>query len=202
MRYLCRDANGSRPKAFLVLDGPSTDHITCRALASRRFEVTVTGPGGHSWSDYGAGNPVHALSRVIAEFTSADFTSSFTSASGAAADPAPRSSFNFGLIQGGTSINCIPTEARAKADLRSESPERIDQMAALLAASVEEAADAENERATAGRVSAKLKEIGSRPGGQLGEGAAMLECVRAVDSFLGVRSHLDCSSTDANIPLS
>src|SRR6185369_4992324 len=111
MRYLCRDANGSRPKAFLVLDGPSTDHITCRALASRRFEVTVNGPGGHSWSDYGAGNPIHTLSRVIAEFTSADFTSSFTSASGAAADPAPRSSFNFGLIQGGTSINCIPTEA-------------------------------------------------------------------------------------------
>src|SRR6266576_1199357 len=89
MRYLCRDANGSRPKAFLVLDGPNTDHITCRALASRRFEVTVTGPGGHSWSDYGAGNPIHALSRVIAEFTSAEFTSS--QASAAPADPAPRS---------------------------------------------------------------------------------------------------------------
>ena len=68
MRYLCRDSNGSRPKAFLVLDGPNTDHITCRALASRRFEVAVTGPGGHSWSDYGAGNPVHALSRAIADF--------------------------------------------------------------------------------------------------------------------------------------
>src|SRR4029077_433863 len=108
MRYLCRESNTSRPKAFLVLDGPSTDHITCRALASRRFEVAVTGPGGHSWSDYGAGNPVHALSRVIAEFTSADF------AAAAPNEPTPRSSFNFGLIQGGTSINCIPTEARAK----------------------------------------------------------------------------------------
>jgi len=84
MRYLCRESNGSRPKAFLVLDGPNTDHITCRALASRRFEVAVTGPGGHSWSDYGAGNPVHALSRVIAEFTSADF------AVGAPHEPAPR----------------------------------------------------------------------------------------------------------------
>ncbi|MGH9593736.1 MAG: peptidase dimerization domain-containing protein, partial [Bryobacteraceae bacterium] len=105
-------------------------------------------------------------------------------------------------IQGGTSINCIPSEARAKADLRSESPERIEQMAALLATSVEEAADRENDRATAGRVTAKLKEIGSRPGGQLREGAAMLDCVQAVDAFLGIRSHLDCSSTDANIPLS
>ena len=196
MRYLCRNSNGSRPKAFLVLDGPNTDHITCRALASRRFEITVTGPGGHSWSDYGAGNPVHALSRVISEFTSAEFTTA------ARADPAPRSSYNFGLIQGGTSINCIPTEARAKVDLRSEKPERIDEMASLLAACVAQASETENSRATGGRVAAKLKEIGSRPGGELSEGAPILNCLLAVDAFLGIRSRLDCSSTDANIPLS
>jgi tripeptide aminopeptidase len=195
MRYLCRNSNASRLKAFLVLDGPNTDHITCRALASRRFEAIVTGPGGHSWSDYGAGNPVHALSRAISEFTS-----SFPA--GAPADPAPRSSINFGLIQGGTSINCIPMEARAKVDLRSEKAERIDEMAALLAASVAHAAEVENSRATGGRVSARLKEIGSRPGGELREGAPILNCLLAVDAFLGIRSRLDCSSTDANIPLS
>ena len=191
MRYLCRNSNASRPATFLVLDGPNTDHITCRALASRRFEVAVTGPGGHSWSDYGAGNPVHALSRAIAGFTDAF-----------PADATPRSSFNFGLIQGGTSINCIPTEARAKVDLRSENPERIDEMASLLAASVAQAAEAENQRATGARVTARLKEIGSRPGGELKEGAAILNSVLAVDAFLGIRSRLDCSSTDANIPLS
>jgi acetylornithine deacetylase/succinyl-diaminopimelate desuccinylase-like protein len=191
MRYLCRESNGSRPKAFLVLDGPNTDHITCRALASRRFEVAVTGPGGHSWSDYGAGNPVHALSRAIAEFASA-----------VPADSLPRSSFNFGLIQGGTSINCIPTEARAKVDLRSEKPDRIDEMASLLAACVAQASESENSRATGGRVIARLKEIGSRPGGELTEGAPILTCLLAVDAFLGIRSRLDCSSTDANIPLS
>jgi acetylornithine deacetylase/succinyl-diaminopimelate desuccinylase-like protein len=191
MRYLCRSSNGSRPKAFLVLDGPNTDHITCRALASRRFEVTVTGPGGHSWSDSGAGNPIHALSRAISEFTAA-----------APNDPTPRSSFNFGLVQGGTSINCIPTEARAKVDLRSEKPERIDEMASLLAACVAQASETENSRATGGRVTARLKEIGSRPGGELPEGAPILTCLLAVDAFLGIRSRLDCSSTDANIPLS
>ena len=195
MRFLCREANGSRPKAFLVLDGPNTDHITCRALASRRFEVVVTGPGGHSWSDYGAGNPVHALSRAISEFTS-------SVTSGVPNDPTPRSSFNFGLIQGGTSINCIPSEARAKVDLRSEKPEKIDEMASLLGASVAQAAETENSRATGGRVTARLKEIGSRPGGELREGAAILSCLLAVDAFLGIRSRLDCSSTDANIPLS
>lgn len=197
MRYLCRDANGARPKAFLVLDGPNTDHITCRALASRRFEVAVTGPGGHSWSDYGAGNPVHVLSRIISEFTAAaPSDSADAKASG------PRSSFNFGLIQGGTSITCIPSDARAKVDLRSEKAEKIDEMASLLGVCVAQAAEAENSRATGGRVAARLKEIGSRPGGELREGAPILNCVLAVDAFLGIRSRLDCSSTDANIPLS
>jgi acetylornithine deacetylase/succinyl-diaminopimelate desuccinylase-like protein len=194
MRYLCRPANLARLRGFLVLDGPNTDHITSRALASRRFEAAVTGPGGHSWSDYGTGNPVHALSRAVTLFTDQ-----------APNGDGPRSSFNFGLMEGGSSINSIPSEARAKVDLRSESVERIECMAALLAASLERAVEVENQRAVGqagGRVAGKLKEIGSRPGGGLTEGAAILECLRAVDSHLGIRSQLDCSSTDANIPLS
>ena len=70
MRYLCRQSSlASKIRGFIVLDGPTTDHITCQALASRRFEITFSGPGGHSWSDFGIGNPVHALSRAIAFFT-------------------------------------------------------------------------------------------------------------------------------------
>jgi len=196
IRYLCRPAASGRFKAFLVLDGPSTDHITCQALASRRFEVTFTAPGGHSWSDHGAANPVHALSRAITHFTAEAPTGD------------PRCSFNFGLIAGGTSINAIPSEARAKVDLRSESSARMEELAALLAASVERALEEENRRAEVqarapgGRASARLKEIGSRPGGALPEGASILEYLLAVDAHLGIRSSLDCSSTDANIPLS
>jgi hypothetical protein len=92
-------------------------------------------------------------------------------------------------------------------DLRSESAEKIEGMAAQLAASVERAIEAENARSAAGRgqgrvVSGRIREIGSRPGGTLPEDAPILECLRAVDSHLGIRHHLDCSSTDANIPLS
>jgi tripeptide aminopeptidase len=197
MRYLCRGAAlGGRTAAFVVLDGPSTDHITCRALASRRFEVAVTGPGGHSWSDFGAGNPVHALSRAIVNFCDA--------AAGLPAEP--RSSFNFGLIEGGTSINSIPVEARAKLDLRSESPARIDEMAAMLTESLERALEEENGSAPARhappRVTAKVREIGSRPGGSIAPGDPLLAHVAAVDKHLGIRAHLDTASTDANIPLS
>ena len=87
-------------------------------------------------------------------------------------------------------------------DLRSEKPGKIDEMASLLAVFVAQAADTENTRATGGRVTARLKEIGSRPGGELPEGAPILYWLLAVDAFLGIRSRLDCSSTDANIPLS
>jgi acetylornithine deacetylase/succinyl-diaminopimelate desuccinylase-like protein len=190
MRFLCRDT-AARPKAFLILDGPSTEHVTCRALASRRFEVVMTGPGGHSWSDHGAGNPVHAIGRAISRFMEL-----------APDVDNPRSSFNFGLVQGGTSINCIPVEARAKLDLRSEDPAVIDQMAALLQSAVDRAIEQENSRATGGRVSGRVKEIGSRPGGELPRGAPMLDAIAAVDQYLKIRSYPDCSSTDANIPLS
>lgn len=194
MRYFCRPG-GVRARAFLVLDGPDTHHITSRALASRRFDVTITGPGGHSWRDHGIGNPVHALGRAVTFFTDATFEEK-------SGEPELRSTFNFGILEGGSSINSIPSEARAKVDLRSESAPRIEQMAALLAASVERATEIENERSTGGRVAARIKEIGSRPSGALPGDAPLLDYLRAVDSHLGIRSHLDCSSTDANIPLS
>jgi tripeptide aminopeptidase len=193
MRYLCRQSStGGRIQAFLILDGPNTDHITSQALASRRFDVTVTGPGGHSWSDYGIANPVHALSRAIAFFTEHRFPG----------NGSPRSSYNFGILEGGSSINSIPTLARTKVDIRSESAAKLEEISGLLTSCVERALESENDRATGGKVTAKIKEIGSRPGGRLPDDARILQYVRAVDTHLGIRSHLDCASTDANIPLS
>jgi acetylornithine deacetylase/succinyl-diaminopimelate desuccinylase-like protein len=193
MRYLCRHSPVAGDlKALVVLDGPSTDHITCQALESRRFEITITGPGGHSWSDYGVGNPIHALGRAVALLTE-------HRANGA---EGPRVSYSFGMIEGGSSVNSIPASARAKVDIRSESARRVEEMSAMLAAAVERAVAVENERSTAGKVVARVREIGARPGGRLPEDAPLLAYLRAVDAFLGIRSRLDCASTDANIPLS
>ncbi len=193
MRYLCRQSPlGARVRAFLILDGPSTDHITSQALASRRFDVTFSGPGGHSWSDYGIGNPVHALSRAISLFTELRLNGT----------AGPRSSYNFAMLEGGTSINSIPALARTKVDIRSENSAKLDEIAAQLTNCVERSLEVENGRATGGRLAAKIKEIGSRPGGRLADASPLLGYIRAVDAHLGIRSHLDCASTDANVPLS
>ena len=197
MRYVCRPSpQAPKIQSFLILDGPNVDHITTRALASRRYEIIFNGPGGHSWSDYGIANPVHALARAVTIFSEQQ----------AVNQSSPRSSYNFGVMEGGTSINSIPTEARAKIDLRSESGAKLEDLVHILAACVERALDIENERATSrsahARMTAKLREIGSRPGGELPDDSLFLKSLRAVDTHLGIRAVVDCASTDANIPLS
>ncbi|MEN6605517.1 MAG: M20/M25/M40 family metallo-hydrolase [Bryobacteraceae bacterium] len=195
MRYLCRQSPlAATLKSFVVLDGPGTDTITAHALGSRRFEVVFTGPGGHSWIDYGTANPVHALCRAVVLFNDTQ-----------GGDPPagePRSSFNFGIIDGGMSINSIPSEARAKVDLRAETQSKMDELADLLNDCVERALETENDRTSGGKLAVRIREIGSRPSGRLSERAAILDVLRSVDQYLGIRAQLDCSSTDANIPIS
>ncbi|MBV8905429.1 MAG: M20/M25/M40 family metallo-hydrolase [Acidobacteriia bacterium] len=191
MRHLCKQSSlGRKVESFVIADGANTDYITTRALGSRRFEVTFTGPGGHSWSDYGLGNPVHALCRAVTLFAETRL------------DGSPKSAFNVGLLEGGSSVNAIAQTARAKVDIRSESNSKIEELVDILSTAVDRARDLENQRAAAGKVSAKIREIGSRPAAALPENAAILQYIRAVDAHLGVRSRPDCSSTDANIPIS
>jgi di/tripeptidase len=155
--------------------------------------VTITGPGGHSWRDFGTANPVHAIARAITLFTDKAVEETCSD---------PRTTFNFGIVEGGSSINSIPSDARTKIDLRSEDNARIDRLVLQLTAAVERAVEFENALSSGGRATARLREIGSRPSGALPEDAPILEYVRAVDAHLGIRSYLDCSSTDANVPLS
>ena len=191
MRYLCgKSPLAGAIGAFLILDGAATDHITTEALGSRRFELTFTGSGGHSWSDYGIGNPVHALARAVARLADIRLSG------------APRASLNVGVMEGGTGVNVIAAQARAKIDIRSESNDKMDDLVDLLQQVAEQALESENQRATGAKVSMKLREIGSRPAGKLPEDAALLRNLRAVDAHLGIRASTEAASTDANIPLS
>jgi tripeptide aminopeptidase len=182
----------------VVLDGAGSDTIVAEALGSRRFEVIVRGPGGHSWSDFGAPNPIVILAKAIDTFTATPVPT------------APKTTFNIGVIRGGTSVNSIPESASMKVDIRSTSMlemERLEQALRLaLNRAVEDESLAAEMKSAAQRrpsgVSCEVVVIGSRPAGELQKSARILQVVRAVDAQLGNAAQVQRASTDANIPLS
>ena len=191
------EAYKKRLKYVIALDGSATEYVTTAALASRRVEVSIAGPGGHSWSDFGLPNPIHALGRGIARFVAAPVPES------------PRTSFNIGEIQGGTSVNSIPSSAQIKVDLRSESEAELSQLESQLRdamkAGIDEEMTAARERGMAGNgtlLSLKVDVLGVRPAGELPADSPLLAALVAADNQLGNRSRQERSSTDANIPLS
>jgi tripeptide aminopeptidase len=186
------DSYGSRLSAVIAVDGPSTDYITTQGIASRRFEVSITGPGGHSWSDFGAPNPITAISRGIVKFSAVQVPND------------PRSSFNVGSIEGGTSVNSIPSSVKVKVDLRSEDEAELGRLEAAMREAM--AAGAKEEISVTQSANDALKmsvrSLGTRPAGKLPDDSPLLATIRNVDTYLLNRSRLERSSTDANIPLS
>ena len=197
MRHLYQQsALAGRVAAHIVLDGAGADSAVTQALGSRRYRVTVTGPGGHSFTDAGAPNPISALVTALAVLAETELPED------------PRTTLNLGTIHGGTSVNSIPESAQASVDFRSTSTEQILRLEVALHRAVEDAVGHWNARAqslsAAGRglLAFKIDKIGDRPAAQLPADSPLLEALRAVDRHLCLRTELRLGSTDANIPLS
>jgi acetylornithine deacetylase/succinyl-diaminopimelate desuccinylase-like protein len=181
----------------VIVDGAGSDTVVAEALGSRRFEVMVRGPGGHSWSDFGAPNPIIALSRAIELFSQTPVPAS------------PKTTFNVGVIRGGTSVNSIPESASMRVDLRSTSMSEIDRLERALRVALEQALASENLTVAAQSgtrrpqgLQSEVIEIGNRPAGELPADSRLLKVIRAVDTQLGNTAQVQRASTDANIPLS
>jgi tripeptide aminopeptidase len=187
------DAYKSKLKSVIVLDGSGTDHVTTKALASRRLEASITGPGGHSWSDFGMPNPINALVRASVRFINTKVPAT------------PRTTFNIGQIEGGTSVNSIPYEAKLKVDIRSESEEELAKLESALreciAAGVRDEMESARDRSK-GKLEWRVELLGTRPGGDLPLTSPLLAALRAADESVGNQSRIERSSTDANVPLS
>src|SRR5438477_4824442 len=182
----------------LVLDGAGSDTIVAEALGSRRFEVIVRGPGGHSWSDFGAPNPIVILGRAIETFAATTVPT------------APKTTFDIGVIRGGTSVNSIPESASMKVDIRSTSMAEMERLEQSLRRGLNRAVEDETMtsemRSVAQKrpsgVNCEIVVIGNRPAGELPSGARILQAVRAVDAQLSNAAQVQRASTDANVPLS
>jgi len=175
--------------ASIVIEGMGLPRVVNRALGSKRFRIEASAPGGHSWSDFGVASAVHVLVHLAADLTRLKPSST------------PRTTFNIGMINGGTSINTIAQQAALELDLRSEEP-------AALAAIVEQVnhivARYQTSRWQQAGVKVTATVIGDRPAGGIADDHPLVLAALRSLAAVGVQpqSHMRISSTDANIPLS
>ena len=183
---------GNRIDAFISFDGAEIDRITNQALGSRRYRVTFRGEGGHSWGDFGVPNPVHAAGRAITKLASYPLPQQ------------PRTTFNVGRIEGGSSVNAIPQDATIEVDLRSESATELLKLDAFFRRAVREATEDENGIRRAGDKPLELTVllIGERPSGETPTNSILVQLALEATKAVGARARLNQASTDSNLPIS
>ena len=175
---------------FISVDGTGLG-MTSRAVGSNRYRVTYKGPGGHSYGDFGMPSPIHALGRAIARIADLQVPSS------------PKTTFNVGIVRGGTSVNSISFEASMDIDMRSESAQSLADVDSRIRRILAEALDAENARAqdATKRLTLVIDTIGIRMAGTQPDTAAIVRAAQAAASSLGFSVRPGASSTDANVPI-
>ena len=193
VKYLFRKG-APKIDSWISVDGGSIGRVNNKGLGSYRYRVTFMGPGGHSWGSFGLVNPHHALGKAIQLFVnSAD---NYTSIG-------PKTSYNIGIIKGGTSINSIPFESIMEVDIRSVDPNRLDEMEKILENSVKGALDDQNSRKRmGGNLTYVIDKIGNRPSGELSPSLPLVQRAMAVTKHFGVTPRLTRGSTNSNIPIS
>jgi acetylornithine deacetylase/succinyl-diaminopimelate desuccinylase-like protein len=196
VRHLYKEeALAGRIAAHVVLDGAGAESAVTQALGSKRYQVVISGPGGHSFTDAGTPNPIAALASALAAIAETPLPAE------------PRTTLNLGTIHGGTSVNSIPEIASASIDCRSIAPEQLVRLEVAVHRAVEDAVERANEIARGNGVAANkllsfaIHMIGDRPAAQLPADSPLLEALRAVDRHMGIRTDLRLGSTDANIPM-
>jgi di/tripeptidase len=193
MKYLFQKGPyKDRIKMFMSMEGGSSDRITNGGLGSKRYKVTFKGPGGHSYGAFGLVNPAYALGNAMDKFSKMQVPSN------------PKTTFNVGVIGGGTSVNSIPFESWMEVDMRSESRAELNKVAETFLGLMHEAVDEENKaRSTAqGKIELGVELIGDRPSGETPLNSPLVQSVSAMIRTFGMSPGYGISSTDSNIPIS
>ena len=168
--------------AAIAVEGHALGRITHQGVGSRRFEVRISGPGGHSWGDFGRASAIHAAGKLVAQLD-------------AIALPAnPKTTLNVGILEGGISVNTIAPETRMVIDMRSLEQESLE----TLVREVQRHIDAVND----GEISVSTTVVGDRPAGRLPADQGLVPIAKDALALVDIEASLDASSTDANIPIS
>lgn len=168
--------------AAVALEGHNLGRVTHIAVGSRRLRVSMTGPGGHSWGDYGRPSAIHALAALIQELDALTLPAQ------------PKTTLNVGLVEGGISVNTIAPTASLVLDLRSIDEDVLAQVGGQVDRLIEEAGRRE--------ITVRREVLGERPAGLVALDSRVVDVATSVLSGLGLDPVCDASSTDANIPIS
>ena len=176
---------------FISVDGTGLG-LTSRAVGSNRYKVSYKGPGGHSYGAFGMPSPIHALGRAIARISAIQVPRT------------PKTTFNVGIIEGGTSVNTISPLGAMEVDLRSESPDELAKLDAAFRKVVDEALADENARWPQSRVkvTVEIQSMGIRPAAAPPDSQRIIQTAQAAARALGFEAPGSASSTDANWPMS
>lgn len=188
-------ANDPRAKAavgFITIDGAGSGHVTTQGVGSRRYRLTFSGPGGHSYGKFGIVNPMAALARTV------------TGLYAVPVPQEPRTTYAASVVGGGTSVNTIPSEVFLEVDIRSVAPAEVDRVDQALHEIAARAVDEENAArdTSSGKVSVAFKPIGDRPAGSTAPDSALVRIAAAAIKAQGQEARLGAQSTDANVPMS
>lgn len=191
VRHLFEHELAGRIDYFLTIDG-SGGGIASGAVGSHRYRVRYAGPGGHSYGAFGMPNPIHAMGRAIAKIADLQVPAN------------PRTTFNVGIVEGGTSVNSISAEGIMEIDMRSPSLPELRALDARVGTALREALDEENARWPASQVRLRLQidTMGIRPAGTQPDSALIVRTAVEAAHALGLPGTTGASSTDANIPIS
>ena len=188
--------NGYKGKVdqFISVDGTGFD-VTARAVGSKRYNVVFTGPGGHSYGAFSrVPSAIHAMGRAIANI-------------GDIVPPTGiKTTFNVGIVKGGTSVNTISPGASMEVDMRSESVENLEKIDQLIHGAIEKGLVTENARWTGapGKITVKFDTIGIRPVGPVpqNENTPIIKVALDAAKALNIETTVGAGSTDANLPMS
>jgi tripeptide aminopeptidase len=179
---------------FISVDGTGLD-VTARAVGSNRYNVIFTGPGGHSYGAFArVPSAIHAMGRAISNI-------------GDVVPPSGiKTTFNVGVVKGGTSVNTISPDAAMEVDMRSESVGNLNEIDRLIRSAIAKGVDAENARWPQARdkITVKFDTIGIRPVGPVpqNENTPIIKTALEAARLLGEKPDVGASSTDSNLPMS
>jgi tripeptide aminopeptidase len=186
----------NKPKidSYIAIDGGGIGGITSGGTGSHRYRVTFKGPGGHSYGAFGLANPHNASARAIYYFIQE--ANAYTRGGA-------KTTYNVGVMGGGTSVNAIPFESWMEVDMRSEAPDRLSGIDSLLQGAIKKALAEENQMKRRGNdLTVDVVLVGDRPSGVQSNTLPLVQKTMASAMLLGATPRLGMSSTDSNIPIS